>query len=244
MNLPIYKSDKILGIDSAQSFPKLELPQPWLAGGGGLAEVDSLLLPQVSHGVRWSLAVDSAALWFVCEVDAPPFCDNSVQNGEFVEGLWVKDVAEFFLRDSETGEYQEFNISPMGAWWSCVFSSYRHRHMMQRRPSTVSVVGDSSDARWKVVFGVRLDELVCPLTPQTVLHVSVISHDGSGEPRYFSSHPIRGLEPDFHMPEVFLPVHIVAADAVTPRAIAAEEFSKLESGSLNMSQDKSEYKNG
>lgn len=206
--LPIYKSERILGIDSAQSLPKLEFPQPWATGGGGISEVDSLLLPQVSHGARWSLAIDSAALWFACEVDAAPFCDTAHQNGDFIEGLWLKDVAEFFLRDSETGEYQEFNVSPRGAWWSCVFSSYRHRHLMQRRPSTVSVMGDCGESRWKVVFGVRLDELASPLSPQTTVHVSLISHShgGSGEPRYFSSHPVRGLEPDFHLPEVFLPV--------------------------------------
>ena len=47
-----------------------------------------------------------------------PRCDHSLETGQFVEGLWEQDVAEFFVAAGGT-ECQEINISPTGAWWSC-----------------------------------------------------------------------------------------------------------------------------
>lgn len=211
MSLEIYHSEKVLGLDSARAMPKHEMPDPWLSGGS-VSLVSPELMPQHPVGVRWALGKDSHALWFSCEVLAPPICDISHKAGEFIEGLWTTDVAEVFLQDAQSGEYQEFNVSPVGAWWSCSFSGYRKRHTAFRKPATLCSAGVVEDARWEVVFGVRIDELSIRFDTTTLVHVAVISctqdserGEGSVVPRYFSSHPIRGLEPDFHHPEVFQP---------------------------------------
>lgn len=210
MPLEIYHSENILGLDSARAMPKHQMPNPWVPGGG-VSLVSPELLPVHPISVTWALGTDSHALWFSCEVHAPPVCDSSRKAGEFVEGLWTTDVAEVFLQDAQSGEYQEFNISPVGAWWSCSFSGYRKRQAAFRKPATLCCEGVAENARWEVVLGVRLDELSIRFDSSTLVHIAAIScskGEGANQgpvPTYFSTHPIRGLEPDFHHPEVFQP---------------------------------------
>ncbi len=59
---------------------------------------------------------------------ARPLADRASFPAEgFVEGLWEHDVAEFFLLDRRRGTYQEYNLSPGGAWWAAAFSAPRVR---------------------------------------------------------------------------------------------------------------------
>jgi hypothetical protein len=223
MPLEIYHSEKVLGLDSVRAMPKHEMPDPWLPGGG-VSLVSPELMPLNPVGVKWALAKDSQALWFACEVLAPPLCDTRYKAGEFIEGLWTTDVAEFFLQDAHSGEYQEFNISPVGAWWSCSFSEYRKRYAAFKKPATFCCQGFAESNRWEVVFGVRIDGLSIRFDAGTLVHVAVVScsregarGEGDVVPKYFSSHPIRGLEPDFHHPEVFQPYVIKEIELPTSR---------------------------
>ncbi len=45
--------------------------------------------------------------------------------GRFQPDLWKFDAAEFFLAREDASRYLEFNLSPNGAWWACVFSAPR-----------------------------------------------------------------------------------------------------------------------
>lgn len=47
------------------------------------------------------------------------------RSGCFQPGLWRYDTAEFFIARPDASRYLEFNLSPNGAWWACVFSAPR-----------------------------------------------------------------------------------------------------------------------
>jgi hypothetical protein len=205
MALIVYSSDHPLCSDKARAAPAQEIIEPWLSPAQqGLQDV----IPRPKP-IRWSMTQDGNSLWFFCSIPSAPSYDEGYKPGEFVEGLWLQDVAEFFLRDAESGEYQEFNVAPSGAWWTCVFTEYRKRAMNFPKPRSVCVERKVTADRWEVVFGVKLSELSIMITSQTHLHVAVISADPVGSAtaqRFFSSHPLAGAEPDFHTPKVFLPI--------------------------------------
>lgn len=107
------------------------------------------------------------------------------------------------------GEYQEFNISPSGAWWSCTFSSYRQRTSGPVTLTPFVVKTDVTANGWSVLFGVSLKDLVGPLFPaETRIHVSAIV-TVDGERRYLSSAPVAGIDPDFHHSGCFTPMALV-----------------------------------
>jgi hypothetical protein len=156
------------------------------------------VLPQP---VEWRVTVVDGLLTFDCAVPGTAWCDTTIPPGTFVEGLWEQDVAELFLMDG-SGAYQEFNVSPAGAWWSCVFSAYRQRKSPQPPPPRgVSVRHLSSPERWMVQLQVGLPELAVSWSPQTALHLAVIQHQPVQ--RFLSSRPVPGVEADFHRAECF-----------------------------------------
>jgi hypothetical protein len=150
--------------------------------------------------LQWSLASDSERLWFVCRVPGGATFDARHALGAFVEGLWEHDVAEFFLMDAQ-GRYQEFNMSPSGAWWSCGFSSYRTRIEQNVAPREVLIESAIEPGAWDVVFSLPLRELLIPLEDVVGIHVSAISR--TPLTRYLSSSPVAGEEPNFHRRECF-----------------------------------------
>ncbi len=91
-----------------------------------LLEKDWSGLP-AQHTFKFVLAVDKTFVVLAAKIYGRTSCDESLERGAFIEGLWERDVVELFLKDDENEEYQEFNLSPAGAWWSAHFSSYRVR---------------------------------------------------------------------------------------------------------------------
>ncbi len=143
---------------------------------------------------------------FLFRFEAPkaPRCDLSLGLGDFVEGLWERDVAEFFVAGIGPS-YQEINISPTGAWWSAVFSDYRElKSVAQFEPK---ITADWSDQRWAVSFESDLYDLE-PwresgpdqrlISPAAILHTP--------EPHYFAWNHRGDGEPDFHRSDLFKPI--------------------------------------
>jgi hypothetical protein len=102
------------------------------------------------------------------------------------------------------GRYQEFNVSPTGAWWSCGFTAYRSRVVVNPVPAEVSVESKLERDAWEVVFSVPLRELMIPLEKVVGVHISAIIH--IPRMRYLSSLPLREERPDFHRRECFEPI--------------------------------------
>jgi hypothetical protein len=173
-------------------------------------EVSSCWLsrPLERSSYRWALAVTPDSVIF--RADLPfgrPDFDSSYERGSFVEGLWERDLAEFFIMD-EAGRYQEFNVSPAGAWWSCYLIGYRQR-------SDLSITGKPSyvdtqvrEDGWSVVFAFPRTELVVPIAETSSVHVTAIATI-AGEKRFISSSPLSEVAPDFHRRECFQPAELV-----------------------------------
>jgi hypothetical protein len=183
MDIVVYKTEQRLDVQQVRSVPTQAIESDW--GGTGLTQ-----------GYCWSFVVDAESLWFTAAVPASPPADRVHSCGDFVEGLWEADVAEFFLMNAR-GEYQEFNLSPDGAWWSMLFASYRERSPRPRTPEGIVVSVDRSAQSWRVAFGVQRTQLQIAPDEVTAIHVSGILY-GGGEGRYLSSAGQPSFAPDFH----------------------------------------------
>jgi hypothetical protein len=147
---------------------------------------------------QWAIGVDDSRLIFQTWVGCgAPRYNTAHQRGEFVEGLWNEDVVELFVMNS-SGGYQEFNLSPAGAWWTCAFSSYRTRASEQRAFSPLFVEAHVTQTGWGALLGVALADIsvVSPIS-EARMHVSSILTAGE-QPRYLSSSPLSAKAPDFH----------------------------------------------
>ena len=145
---------------------------------------------------RVEIRLGETDLVFAFAAEKAPHCDNSLAEGEFKEGLWEKDVAEFFV-SADGRSYQEINISPTGAYWSALFSDYRVREKeLHLNPTIEANIGPDS---WSVVFKVECEKLVPWLdvprekwrfTPTAILH--------DPHPAFFCWAEPQSMEPDFH----------------------------------------------
>jgi hypothetical protein len=155
---------------------------------------------------RFCFTLNKEVLTFWCQVDKPPECLD-LACGTFQVGLWEQDVAEFFVMGPD-GDYQEFNLSPRGAWWSASFGSYRQQQEERRCPS-VRVRAECTPPGWTAQLSVAVADLQplqghsfsqARLNPTSILH--------SETPEYLCYGHEGGGPPDFHRASNFLPVHL------------------------------------
>jgi hypothetical protein len=190
----VHSSSRELSVDEVRALPRSTTGTCW----------NGAVLPSP---LAWSVAVDSHALWFVCELPGGRVCTSQSSHGEFVEGLWNEDVAELFIK-GEGGAYQELNLAPSGAWWSMTLSEYRSRVPVPQRPHPRHISTAISDARWEVVAAFDRDTLDVPLLPSSRIHVSGMWY--RPEPCYLSSNPPSGRAPDYHHDDCFEAVSFVS----------------------------------
>ena len=132
-------------------------------------------------------------------------CDETNRSGEFVEGLWEKDVAEFFVMGPD-GRYQEFNLSPTGAWWSATFTGYREGCQPVAAPS-VRTEAEREQDRWSARLWVAPSDILVlgGATDLTEASINVCSILAPRDPIYLCWGWQKGNQPDFHRAENFLP---------------------------------------
>ena len=124
-------------------------------------------------------------------LDIEPNC------GRFVEGLWQQDVAELFLKDDTSEAYQEFNLSPNGAWWSCRFSEYRKRDEGRKIvKSQVQVSLERGESSWITLMKIPLSSLLVDVCFSDTSKLNVCAIQGQNPRHYFSAAQIGEL--DFH----------------------------------------------
>ena len=183
--VPVYFARDILGVP----------PSGW--------ESDWFGLP-VRYQSHFRFALHQGRLTFYFAVNKEPECED-LPSGTFRAGLWERDVAEFFLM-SPGGDYQEFNLSPRGAWWSASFSSYRQQSEELPCPSVV-VAARCGGGRWTAQLSVALADIKplqgfslsqCRLNPTAIL--------APGQPEYLCYGHCSGGQPDFHLEDNFLPI--------------------------------------
>ena len=138
----------------------------------------------------YSLEVVGERLEFHFLSGWPASCEEKASG--FVGGLWERDVGEFFLM-AEDGSYQEFNLSPTGAWWSARFRGHRDFTREDQCPS-VKTGSERSPEGWKAWMSVELQDVI------QWKKTNVCAILGG---RYFCTGHCDGGEPDFHLASNF-----------------------------------------
>ena len=186
-NIPLFFSSATHTLDDARRLPRTTIPSDWHANNA-------------PYPIQFSLALDPHSLFFVTDVHAEPMCDNTLSVGKFVEGLWTKDVAEFFIKEEGSSAYQEFNLSPKGAWWSQSFTSHRVRDIPAVHTPSVKIFSDLTETRkWSTGIAVPRSYFSIPLsfTEKTKINVNFILTHSSQE-HFYTYAPPPPVNPDFH----------------------------------------------
>ncbi len=162
----------------------------------------------VRHPTSFGFRLHEDRLVYRFRSDKSADCDKTLVRGQFVAELWTQDVAEFFVRGIDAS-YQEFNVSPTGAWWSAAFGQYRS--LVEEVPcSSVRIQTTIEERNWEIEFSVPLAEIVvlrnidlrdAHLNPAGILNPR--------DPEYLCFGHTDGGEPDFHRAENFLPITLL-----------------------------------
>ena len=159
--------------------------------------------------VEFVIALSTTTLYFGAKVSEPPMFDPS-PTGAFVNDLWQKDVLELFINDDSSLTYQEFNLSPSGAWWSGVFSEYRVSDSRNFKPlAGVHTIAQTTDSSWQAALSIERADLsvTTALGLNSSLNFSAII--GGTERQYLSWADLSGPKPDFHLRQEFERIQLV-----------------------------------
>ncbi|MBR3694653.1 MAG: hypothetical protein IKL98_00255 [Akkermansia sp.] len=72
---------------------------------------------------EYSFTATAEGLLFQARRHAAALVHPQGQCGQFQAELWRYDAAEFFISTPAGDRYMEFNLSPNGAWWACLFQA-------------------------------------------------------------------------------------------------------------------------
>jgi len=153
----------------------------------------------------YALATDQSNLWFSVARDRPAVLTPQAQPHRFVEGLWLGDVAELFIKHASQDRYLELNLAANGAWWSAGFLSPRERSSTENTPipGVKTYSRTSPDGCWHAAATIPLPFLESEFGfgPATQLNVTFILD--SPEQKFISISKLPGVNPDFHQPNHF-----------------------------------------
>lgn len=159
------------------------------------------------YRAQFSLALDGDQFIYRFRADKAAECDLRLPRGQFVEGLWEQDVAELFVM-APSGRYQEFNLSPTGAWWCALFSGYREKETtLPDLPVTIENSRDETS--WSVKLSLPIQALV--VLENTSWHEALWNATAildPGRPVYLCWGQQNGNQPDFHRADNFLPANL------------------------------------
>lgn len=181
MNL--VKLDKPFDLEDFAHYEHVSLTEHW-------SKSESELLPP-----KVAVVIDPQALHLAYQVFQAPEYNKNYQSGQFVEGLWEKDVAELFISDSNSSAYQEFNFAPSGAYWICDFIKYRQRSEVQSeyKKNNLIIQKQERENFWSILVSIPLDLIAFSVNSNKDFNLTVISNN-----RYYSLSPIDSKDPDFH----------------------------------------------
>ncbi|QQL45151.1 hypothetical protein [Sulfuriroseicoccus oceanibius] len=128
--------------------------------------------------------------------------------GAFQAELWKHDCAEFFLVNPANGRYLEFNISPTGAWWAASFTAPRQQEAEQHFQNVdCSTTTLDEDKLWAIEFSLPATDIEAVLgAPLEALCGNVTAILQSPDQIFLTAARLGGTQPDFHVPESWLPV--------------------------------------
>ena len=159
---------------------------------------------EVNPAYEFSFTLTDAGLVFKAARKASALIHPQGRSGVFQEELWKYDAAEFFITTPDKKRYMEFNLSPNGAWWACVFSAPRQVAIgYENWKPNITASGECREDAWSCEA----------LIPSSVLQeVGIIPQDcflaacailNSPEQIFLTSAlPCPG-QPDFHRPDLW-----------------------------------------
>jgi hypothetical protein len=195
--LPVYQASTLLSFDKLFGLPINFIEYDWFG-------------ERVKNPVGFVVAVDPDNLYLAAKVEATPWHDPAHTQGQFVEGLWNKDVAEIFLGSADSPVYQEFNLGPTGAWWSCSFSKYRKRDSAFTAPQGVKTFSKIGSAQWQAAIAIPLKQIAVPLDLEGSTRANVSFVVGKAKRQYLTWSNIQQREPDFHRAEDFENIDLIS----------------------------------
>lgn len=171
---------------------------------------------EVPSPPQYQIALTSDALIFAGGRNVAPHCTPRAA-GSFVEGLWEEEVGELFLCAPEGSRYLEVNLAPSGAWWWCLFDSYRIRAKSQpTAPPRAEALATQSAESWRSELILPLSDLPFELRPRGSFRANV-SFVLPGVPvQYVTATPLLSEKPDFHLSTQFLAVDSREVGLPTP----------------------------
>lgn len=159
---------------------------------------------EVTPPVEFSFMLTDDGLLFKAARQAPAMVHPLGCCGQFQEELWKYDAAEFFITTPDKARYMEFNLSPNGAWWACVFSAPRKiaAGYENWRPA-ISTNGKCNDKEWhgealipfSVLEEIGINPRDCSLAACAILN--------SPEQIFLTSALPCSGQPDFHRPDMW-----------------------------------------
>ena len=113
----------------------------------------------------------------------------------FTPGLWQRSCFECFLRQEDIKNYTEWNFSPCGNWWVCVFDDYRKP--ARRQPQNFQ---QQLGIKRTGILLTLTATIACPQKPALRIGPALIlEHAGGSRSHWAIKHP--GGKPDFHLAE-------------------------------------------
>lgn len=153
----------------------------------------------------WCLLADPERLWFVATRATSASVHPQAAPGTFQNELWKHDVAELFIASPQRDRYLEINLSPNGAWWTCLFNGPRQPTDGHPSPwpGIETHVENENGRQWVAAISLPLAGLreALEFGEQSPMNVTFIVD--SPDQRFLSASDLGGGDPDFHRPDGF-----------------------------------------
>lgn len=141
---------------------------------------------------------DNIRLWFDLHGETSRIVWPQWSSPTRTDGLWQSTCLELFIAEPDGPAYQEFNISPSGAWAAYGFSGYRDG-MSELRLDRAPEVRDRTPTPELCHLHARI---VAFASQQAKFGLSAVIEETDGTKSYWAlAHPPG--KPDFHAPACF-----------------------------------------
>ncbi len=167
---------------------------------------------KVPNPVRYLFWVDQSHFHFLAsDENSSGLCHPKSLTSKYQAELWKYDVAEFFLKSSESSRYLEFNLGPNGSWWTSAFS--KARTPAKGEPTPVPNVVTSAQQKkdsWQAMASIPLPwlETHYGFGKETTLNATFIVK--SPKQIFLTAGDLGEGKPNFHRPDRFPTIRAVS----------------------------------
>lgn len=153
---------------------------------------------------EFSFTKTEGGLLFLARRHTPALIHPMSIPGNFQEELWRYDAAEFFITSPNGERYLEFNLSPNGAWWACVFQDPREvaPAFASWRPKVKTEAQFTAES-WQAQALISAESLQEAGIDLNNCHLAACAILNSPEQVFLTSARPCDTQPDFHRPDLW-----------------------------------------